>query len=254
MSVFFGTQPPRTRFVTATGVIAVTVIAWAYLFFLAARMGAMGSPLSMPMTSAWTGGDIVLMWTMWTVMMIGMMMPSAVPMITAYSATVRSRHATLRGSTPAFMIGYVGAWSGFAVIATTIQWMLHDATLVDPMGVSTSNALGGLILVGAGTYQFTSVKGACLKQCRSPLGFLLNAWRPGARGAFVMGLHHGTFCIGCCWALMGLLFVLGVMNLWWIALVAALVLFEKIVPSVTLTRCIGAALILWGTALVVGAG
>lgn len=249
MTAFFGTPPARARTITISGVITATVIAWAYLFVLAARMDEMGSSLAMPMTSAWTGRQTVVMFTMWAVMMVGMMLPSAVPMITAYATTVRSPNATLRGSTPAFVIGYLAAWSAFAAVATAAQWILHDATLVDPMGTSTSNVLGGVILLSAGAYQFTNLKVACLKQCRSPLGFLLNSWRPGTRGALVMGLHHGTFCIGCCWALMGLLFVLGVMNLWWITVIAALVLLEKIVPSVMLTRVIGSALIIWGTAL-----
>lgn len=254
MTAFFGPPSARTSAATFAGVVAVTVSAWVYLFLLAARMGTMGSPLAMPMTSAWTSGDIVLMWTMWAVMMIGMMLPSAAPMIAAYSTTVRSRHTVLRGSTPAFVIGYLGAWSAFAALATMLQWLLHDAALVDPMGTTTSNMLGGGILVVAGTYQFTALKGACLNQCRSPLGFLLNSWRPHRRGALIMGAHHGLFCIGCCWALMGLLFVLGVMNLVWVALVAAFVLVEKLVPSGTLSRGLGVALILWGTALAVGIG
>lgn len=254
MTAFFVTVPARTRLVMGSGVVMVTIVAWAYLILLSARMGSMGSPLAMPMTSAWNAQDIMLMWTMWAVMMVGMMLPTAVPMIAAYTTTIRSGNTALAGSTPAFVVGYLAAWSAFAAIATSIQWFLHDAALVNAMGTSTSNALGGVILVGAGVYQFTSLKRACLNQCRTPLGFLLHAWRPGRAGALIMGLHHGTFCIGCCWALMGLLFVLGVMNLWWIALVAALVLLEKVVPSTTLTRVVGAGLTVWGIGLAVGVG
>lgn len=254
MTAFFGTVPARTRLVMGSGVVVVTIAAWAYLVLLSARMGSMGSPLAMPMTSAWTTQDIVLMWTMWAVMMVGMMLPSAVPMIAAYMTTIRSENTSLAGSTPAFVAGYIVSWSAFAAIATSSQWFLHDASLVDAMGTSTSNALGGVILVGAGVYQFTDLKRACLNQCRTPLGFMLNAWRPGRVGALIMGLHHGSFCIGCCWALMGLLFVLGVMNLWWIALVAALVLLEKVVPSTTLTRVVGAGLTVWGIGLAIGVG
>jgi predicted metal-binding membrane protein len=137
-------------------------------------------------------------------------------------------------------------------LATGAQWVLHDAALVSAMGVSTSRWLGGGLLVAAGAYQFTGVKDACLRQCRSPLGFLLNEWRPGPGGAVVMGLRHGALCIGCCWALMALLFVLGVMNLWWIALVASVVLLEKIVPSDALTKALGGSLMVWGTVLVIG--
>ena len=254
MTALLGSPPARSRLVVGSGVVLVTAMAWAYLFLLAARMGTMGSPFAMPMTSAWTGQEIVLMWTMWAVMMAGMMLPSAVPMISAYSTTVRSGKANLHGSTPLFVVGYLVAWGAFAALGTAAQFVLHDAALVDASGASRSNVLGGLILIGAGAYQFTSLKNACLTQCRAPLGFLLNQWRPGSGGAVVMGLRHGTLCIGCCWALMVMLFVLGVMNLWWIALVAAIVLLEKLVPSSALTRVLGAALPLWGVALIVGIG
>ena len=230
--------------------IAVTMLCWAYLFVLSARMGDMNSSLAMPMTSSWTRTDALLMWTMWAVMMAGMMLPSAAPMISAYATTVRSERSQLHGSTPLFVVGYVAAWSGFAALAAVAQWALHDATLVTAMGVSTSRWLGGLLLVGAGVYQFTGVKDACLSKCRTPLGFLLTSWRGGRGGALLMGVHHGSLCIGCCWALMTLLFVLGVMNLWWIAFVAAVVLLEKLVPSIIVTRALGAALVVWGAGLI----
>jgi len=230
--------------------IAVTVLCWLYLFLLSARMGDMNSSLAMPMTASWSRTDVLLMWTMWAVMMAGMMLPSAAPMVSAYASTVRPERSQLQGSTPLFVVGYLIAWSGFAALATVAQWALHDATLVTAMGVSTSRWLGGVLLVGAGAYQFTGVKDACLSKCRTPLGFLLTSWRGGRGGAFVMGVHHGSLCIGCCWALMTLLFVLGVMNLWWIALVAAVVLLEKLVPSVIVTRTLGAALVVWGVGLI----
>ncbi len=244
----------RTRLLLPVGLIVVTTVCWAYLFLLSARMGTMNSPLAMPMTATWTRTDAVLMWTMWAVMMAGMMLPSAAPMITAYATSVRSERAQLHGSTPLFMLGYLTAWAGFAALATGAQWILHDAALVDAMGVSTSRWLGGLLLLGAGAYQFTGFKNACLKKCRTPLGFLLTSWREGRRGAAVMGVHHGSLCIGCCWALMTLLFVLGVMNLWWIAVVAAVVLLEKVVPSQALTRTLGISLLVWGAGLTVGIG
>jgi predicted metal-binding membrane protein len=232
----------------------ITGLAWVYLFFLSARMGDMGSPFAMPMTSSWTSSDVALMWTMWAVMMAGMMLPSATPMIVAYATTAKSDVDGHRGSTPWFVAGYLAAWSGFAALATAAQWALHDSALVSAMGATTSARVGGLLLLGAGVYQFSTVKDACLKQCRSPLGFLLNQWRSGRDGAFVMGLHHGALCVGCCWALMALLFVLGVMNLWWIALVAAVVLLEKVVPTDHFSRGLGAVLLLWGTGLVFGLG
>ncbi len=242
----------RSRRPVALGLVLLTAMSWAYLLLLSARMGSMKSPLAMPMTSAWTGRDIVLVWTMWAVMMAAMMLPSAAPMIGAYSTTVRSDAGGLRGSTTLFVAGYLAVWSGFAALATGSQWVLHDAALVDAMGASRSNILGGALLVGAGGYQFARLKDDCLRKCRSPLGFLLSEWRNGPRGSVVMGVRHGAVCVGCCWALMALLFVLGVMNLWWIALVAAVVLLEKLVRSSAITRVLGASLMVWGAAVALG--
>ncbi|TFH21157.1 MAG: DUF2182 domain-containing protein [Acidimicrobiales bacterium] len=252
MTLLLGRAPARSRLVVGSGLVLLTALAWGYLLVLSARMGAMGSSFAMPMTSAWTAHDLVLVWSMWAVMMAGMMLPSAAPMISAYSTSIRSESAGLRGSTALFVAGYLVVWSGFAALATGAQWALHDATLVDAMGVSTRGWLGGLLLLGAGAYQFTGLKDACLRQCRTPLSFLLREWRSGRRGAVVMGVRHGTVCVGCCWALMALLFVLGVMNLWWVALVAAVVLLEKLVSSDALTRVLGAVLMVWGAALIFG--
>lgn len=254
MTMLLSPAPARSRVLVGSGLVVLTALAWAYLFLLSARMGSMGSPLSMPMTSAWTRSDLLLMWTMWAVMMAGMMLPSAAPMVSAYSTTVNAQTSVLRGSTSIFVVGYLAVWSGFAALATGAQWLLHDAALVNAMGESTSNWLGGTLLVGAGVYQFTGAKDACLKQCRTPLGFLLNEWRSGTRGALIMGVRHGALCVGCCWALMALLFVLGVMNLWWIALVAAVVLLEKVLPTDVVTRALGTVLVVWGGALILGLG
>lgn len=247
-----------------TSLVVLTGLSWAYLVFLSARMSDMGSPFAMPMTAAWTGQEIFLMWTMWSVMMAGMMLPSAAPMISTYSRTIRprtgatSRAAAPHGSTALFVAGYLVAWSSFAVLATGAQWALHNVALVNTMGVSTSRWLGGALFLAAGAYQFTGAKEACLKQCRTPLGFLLNNWRSGGRGAVILGIRHGAVCVGCCWALMAVLFVLGVMNLWWIAFLAAAVLVEKTIPNnaVTkvITRTLGVLLIVWGAALMVGVG
>ena len=238
-----------TRRAVSTALVLITGLSWAYLVFLSTRMSAMGSPFAMPMTAAWTGQQVLLMWTMWSVMMAGMMLPSAAPMISAYSRTIRSATRGLHGSTAWFIAGYLATWTGFAVLATGAQWALHDAALVNAMGVSTSRWLGGVVLLVAGAYQFTRAKQACLRQCRTPLGFLMNHWQGGGRGALVMGVRHGTVCVGCCWALMAVLFVLGVMNLWWIALLAAVVLVEKLIPSQAIPRILGAFLVVWGAAL-----
>ena len=225
---------------------------WVYLVLLSSAMGSMGSALAMPMTAAWTGADLLLMWSMWAVMMAAMMLPSATPMVTAYARTVNSPRSTVHGSTPLFVGGYIAVWSGFALLATGAQWALHDVALVDAMGTSTSRWLGGTVLLLAGAYQFTGAKKTMLGKCRTPLGFLLNDWREGRTGALVMGLHHGVLCVGCCWALMGLLFVLGVMNLWWIAALATVVLVEKITRSDLVPKALGAAMLLGGIWVMVG--
>jgi predicted metal-binding membrane protein len=154
------------------------------------------------------------------------------------------------GRTAIFIAGYIVVWSGFALGATLIQWGLHEATLLSPM-MATSNAiLGGAILVGAGAYQLSPLKLTCLNKCRTPLGFLMNEWREGPKGILSMGLIHGAYCIGCCWMLMALLFVLGVMNLLWIAALSAFVLLEKVIPGGRwLSRASGILLIAWGISL-----
>ena len=246
--------PARTKRTVTMALIVISALSWAYLVFLSLQMRDMGSPFAMPMTSAWTGQQVVLMWTMWSVMMAGMMLPSAAPMISVYSRTIQSGSRGLHGSTGLFVAGYLATWSGFAVLATAAQWILHDAALVSAMGISTSRWLGGALLLAAGAYQFTGPKQACLRQCRSPLGFLMNHWRNGRAGALVLGMHHGVVCVGCCWALMAVLFVLGVMNLWWIALLAAVVLVEKLIPSRTISRTLGVGLTVWGAVLLIGIG
>lgn len=229
------------------GVLGLLVaIAWAYLFRFAAAMDDMGSTLAMPMTAAWTLRDWAVMTTMWIVMMIGMMLPSVSPMIVAYRGFNAGRR-----STPAFLLGYSIVWSAFAVVAAAVQWLLHGLRLVTPVGVTSSPRLAGGLLIAAGIYQFTPLKRACLRSCRTPLAFLMTEWREGRRGGVLMGLRHGAFCVGCCWALMALLFVLGVMNLAWIAVLALIVLIEKVAPSARLFSVTSAtALMIWGAALI----
>ena len=253
MSALFAPVIDRRSRGVVGGLALVTVLCWAYLLAVAAAGDSMDSALAMPMTAAWTPREAVLMWVMWAVMMAAMMLPSAAPMVTAYAATAASpRAAGLRGSTPAFVAGYLVVWSAFALLATAAQWVLHDLALVDAMGGSTNRWLGGAVLLGAGAYQFTGGKRSMLGRCRTPLGFLLNAWREGRRGAVVMGLHHGALCVGCCWALMALLFVVGVMNLWGVALLAAVVLAEKVTRSQHVPRVVGTALLAWGGAVLTG--
>jgi predicted metal-binding membrane protein len=227
---------------------AVTLAAWAYLAHLAAMPGMASMPGMTAGLMPWTGADALFALVMWMVMMVGMMLPSATPVLLLVAAVNRRGAAAGgRGLTGAFGLGYVLAWGGFSVAATAAQWGLHAAALLSPPLATTSPLLGGVLLVAAGVYQLTPLKAACLAHCRSPLSFLMTEWREGAGGALRMGLRHGLYCLGCCALLMGLLFVAGVMNLLWVALIAVFVLVEKVVPGgPRVGRLLGAVLIVTG--------
>lgn len=224
----------RDRAFVISGVACIAAIAWAYMVYLAKGMGnSAGMEMVTPRVHEWGAVDFVLMFVMWAVMMVAMMTPSATPMILMFSRINRDRHAQRNPmvATGAFLAGYLVVWTAFSAVATIAQWGLHRAALLSPMMVSNNPVLGGVLLIGAGGFQFTPLKHACLTHCRTPIGFFLTEWREGNRGAFLMGVRHGTFCVGCCWLLMGLLFVAGVMNLLWVATIAAYVLVEKIVSG-----------------------
>ncbi len=154
-------------------------------------------------------------------------------------------------ATAIFVAGYLAVWTGFSALAAVAQWMLHATALLSPAMVSTSPFLGGMLLVAAGVFQWTSLKYTCLANCRSPLSFLMNGWREGNSGAFLMGLKHGAYCTGCCWFLMALLFVAGVMNMWWVALIAILVLLEKAAPmGLWIGRMVGLVLAACGVGMI----
>jgi predicted metal-binding membrane protein len=191
----------------------------------------MDSPLAqlmMPMTPAWSLANWLAVFAMWSVMMAAMMLPSATPIVLTFSALNRKRGEDARSLS--FAAGYLVLWALFGAMAVTAQWALQSAGLLSPMIVSTSAWLTGVLLLIAGVFQFTPLKHACLRACRSPLGFLMSEWQEGLAGAWRMGLRHGLYCLGCCWALMALLFVGGVMNILWIAALAALVAIEKLAP------------------------
>ncbi|MCZ6800979.1 MAG: DUF2182 domain-containing protein [Nitrospirae bacterium] len=230
----FPSLPKRDRIVILLALIGVSVLAWAYIVYLWANMPAMdtGSPgMTMPMQS-WTLVDFGFMLLMWVIMMVGMMLPSAAPMTLLYAGMVRKaeRQGTPMAPTAAFVSGYLTMWCVFSVGATLVQWGLHEAAMLSPMMMANSQFLGVALLIVAGVYQLTPWKTICLDHCRSPTHFIAEHWQSGARGAFRLGLHHGAFCLGCCWALMGLLFVGGVMNLLWIAAITIFVFLEKVLP------------------------
>ena len=246
----------QDRGVVLAGVVGVAAVAWGYTVYLAWDMGggmAMGPSLAMPQTAAWGAVDFILMFVMWAVMMVAMMVPTAAPMILMFAKVNRTRRDRERPFIPTgvFLSGYVIIWSAFALLATLAQWGLHSASLLSPMMVSNSPILGGALLLGAGVFRWSPLKYACVTQCRTPMGFIMTEWREGARGALLMGLKHGTYCLSCCWVLMALLFVLGVMNLLWIAALAAFVLIEKVLrPGPTgnaVSWVAGFGLVVWGT-------
>jgi predicted metal-binding membrane protein len=231
-------MPQRDRAVVALCLAAVVALAWRWL---APHAGMEMEP------------DFGFLAAMWWIMMIAMMLPSAAPMILLFGAASGQQDARLPYvPTLLFAAAYLAVWGTFSLAAAGLQWWIESR--IEPVmaqGLSSRWASAALLL-GAGVYQLTPIKDACLRQCQSPLAFLMSRWRPGWRGAFVMGVQHGAYCLGCCWMLMALLFVGGVMNLWWVIGIALYVFLEKVAPAGPwLSRALGAALILGAVAIAV---
>ncbi|HEV7911209.1 MAG TPA: DUF2182 domain-containing protein [Methylocella sp.] len=259
----------RDRIIVAAALAALTALAWTYVLSLAADMDMGGMEMSgfrmvpagigimAPAPAPWQAIEFVYVFAMWVVMMVGMMTPSAAPMILIYARV--GRQASARGkpfaATGWFATGYLLTWVGFALVATAAQWALDRTALLDPKMASANQVFGGIVLIAAGVYQWTPLKDICLAQCQSPLLFIQRegGFRRDPSGSLLLGLRHGAYCIGCCWVLMALLFVGGVMNVLWIATISAFVLIEKIVPVGRLiSRIAGAGFVAAGTWLVVG--
>jgi predicted metal-binding membrane protein len=241
----------RPAKILAVSVLTVSVLAWVGLLAFASAQQDMGSPLAMPMSTDWSPAQALLMLTMWAVMMVAMMLPSAYPMLAAYDRAVRSDPDSKRGSVAAFAVGYLVCWGLFAAVATGVQWWLLTNSTVDSMGVLAEPGAAALVLIAAGVYELTPIKQTMLGRCRAPFGFLATEWRDGRMGAFRMGVAHGRSCLACCWAIMLLLFVLGVMNLWWVLAIAAFVALEKLTRSAAVPRVAGALFIAAGIAVFV---
>ena len=233
------------------GLTLLTLLCWLWIVPMARDMyGPMTGPSAWMMAATWDARYLTLMWAMWAVMMAGMMLPSAFPVLLFFDGVLRRlpepQQATFRVAMMA--AGYLLVWALFSVAATGLQRVLSSLLLLTPMMEPASPSGAGVLLLIAGVYQWTPLKGTCLQACRSPLSFLTQHWRAGAAGAFRMGLGHGVYCLGCCWALMLLLFAGGVMNLWVITALTVLVLVEKVAPfsghssRVTGTVLIGAGL------------
>ncbi len=247
------TSPARDRGAIFAALLGLTAIAWIALTVLVRRMMA-GSPMAgmgmdtmpMPMPALpWSVGDFAETFAMWWVMMVAMMLPSASPMVATFAAINRSKREKGRPFIPSglFTAGYLLAWGAFSVAATVAQWgaagaawLLGDLQRLPPL-------VAGIVLVAAGVYQFTPLKSVCLTRCRSPLNFVMNHWRDGTVGALAMGFAHGIYCLGCCWLLMALLFVGGVMNLVWAAAIGLLVFVEKLLPGGTTIARAGGAIV-----------
>ena len=237
----------RDRAIVAAALLVMAGLAWAYVLWLAAdmdmggmdmsgfRMVPAGVVLMMPATAPWNATEFAFVFAMWAVMMVGMMTPSATPMILIYT---RVGHQAAQQGKPFaasswFASGYLLAWIGFAFVATFAQWALERGSLLTPTMAVASGTPSGIMLIAAGLYEWTPLKDACLRQCQMPLQFIQRhgGFRPDAFGSLAIGARHGAYCVGCCWVLMALLFVGGVMNVLWIAAVTIFVLVEKVIPA-----------------------
>ena len=212
-------------------------------------MSGMAAMPGMSMASPWSATALWLTFLMWAVMMVAMMLPSAAPMVATYALVAEGRGGSPRVRVWLFAAGYVAVWIAFSAVVTVLQTAMDQAAMLTG-AMRVAPLAGGVILALAGAYQLSPLKRKCLRHCQSPLGFLMTHWRDGGVGAVVMGLDHGAFCVGCCWMLMALLFVAGVMNLLWVAVLTAFVLIERATPwGATLATVSGFALIAGGLAL-----
>jgi predicted metal-binding membrane protein len=238
----------RDRALIAAGLVAATLVCWLWIVPMAIDMyGPMTGASAWMMTPRWDGAHVTLLWAMWAVMMAAMMLPSALPVLLLYGTVVGRKHGAPRAAIQVYAMagGYLLVWTLFSVGATLLQRLLSRLLLLTPMMEMASPAAAGGVLLLAGAYQLTPLKWACLQTCRSPLSFITRSWRAGTMGAVRMGFEHGGYCLGCCWALMLLLFVGGVMNLYVIATLTAVVLVEKVAPFGRLvSRVTGVVLIL----------
>lgn len=251
--------PRRDRVLITSCILLICAIAWAYLVHVEIRMSSVRAPATMAgmaltMDAPWRAAELVLTFTMWSAMMVGMMAPTVLPVLLLFAAS-HARRADGDGQIVVvlFGLGYVAVWLGFSACATFAQWALNQAALLSPTMALTSPRLAGVLLVVAGAYQLTPAKRACLKHCQTPMAFLMSHWRAGRGGAFRMGLEHGLYCLGCCWAVMAVLFAVGVMNLAWVGLLTVFILIERLGQSGALVaRVGGAAMVGLGVALITG--
>ena len=260
----------RERIIALGALLLITALAWIWLLHEATRMAGIDMPamasvrmnhlqMMSPALAAWSAPLAGYLFLMWFVMMIGMMTPSAAPMALLYLGV--ARHALRSGqqfaSATWFLLGYLVAWGVFSLLATGAHWALESAAMMTPAMSAADRSIGAAVLIAAGVYQWLPVKDACLASCRAPLSFIQRhgGFQPTAIGAIRLGLLHGAYCVGCCWALMLVLFTVGVMNLLWIAALMCLVLVEKLLPQGRwVMRIAGAAATAAGLAMLLGRG
>src|SRR5882762_3107266 len=260
----------RDRLVILAALCSLIALAWIYLAYMAFNMPGlypMDGPAmdGMPMDSGamesmarspWSASYFAAMFIMWVIMMVGMMVPSAASTILLFAALqgISEQGARTYRATALFIFGYLLVWTAFSLVATAAEWGLSEAALLSPMLASTTPALSGVLFILAAVYQLTPLKNACLRKCRSPAQFLVEHRRTGRLGPLLLGMEHGAYCVGCCWVLMALLFTVGLMNLLWVAVIAAFVLVEKLMPAGPLIGRVGAALMLGAGVLLLIAG
>lgn len=232
----------RAEMLSAGAILLLALIAWGYIATLQPMAPSSADMPDMPgmdmsgmsanAPASWTWARVLATFAMWSVMMAAMMLPAAAPIALLHRRTALQAHAQGAPAPPTalLVLGYAFVWTSFAALATALQWALSNATLLTDVDALSDRRVAGAVLVAAGLYQVTPFKQACLQLCRSPVAFLMRHYQPGAVGALRMGLGHGFYCLGCCWAAMALLFVGGVMNLFWVAGIAAFVLIEKALP------------------------
>jgi predicted metal-binding membrane protein len=247
------TLPRRNRIILAGVLLLIAALAWAFTVRQAIVMddmeAAMWRDMNMSMNGmapSWNAIDAVMLFVMWSAMMAAMMIPGASPMITAFATINHRRQARAVPYVPtgAFLLGYLIVWAGFSVIATALQWLLQTLGLLTTMMQSSSYYWSAALFGAAGLYQLSPLKEMCLAHCRSPDVFVLTEWRDGELGAVIMGLRHGLFCMGCCAALMLLLFAVAVMDLRWVVALTVLVTSEKLLPGAKIWRLAIAALLM----------
>ncbi len=242
----------KDRSIIIAGLFFICLLSWLYIIYLYRQMVVMDMNalfFAMPMTPQWSATDFVLLFLMWLVMMIAMMTPSVSPLILIFAMINRKRKQEQNPfvHTGYLLAGYFLVWGGFSLLATLLQWLLQQVSLLNSEMKTTSKILGAIILIAAGIFQFTPLKQTCLNYCRTPVDFIHRNWKEGKLGALRMGIENGSYCLGCCWVLMVLLFVSGIMNLLWIALIALFVLIEKTFSnSKWISAIAGVVLIVYG--------